>query len=179
MSRKNRRGPQPLKGRGAPIGPVFGLARAEQIERAPLKHKSKSALNDRGDLELLWSKVLIDKVRINAEILKLAAGKISVDNLQTVGVSLTAGQRKPLEYDAGGNPRLDAARQVMDAEQWRDMQEGGKLLVVSGNLIRLASGMGAPAQFDFLPMMWGVADPEQHAQGKLALPTPAEVAAVL
>jgi hypothetical protein len=178
MSRKNRRGPQPLKGRGAPIGPVFGLARAEQIERVPLKYTSETETARDGSTEVKWSRVAIERVKIDAELLVMSAGKIGLKGIHNANISLTAGQRRPLQYSADGNARFDAARQVMDAEQWKGMQEGGKLLVVSGCLVRMTAAVGAPAQFDFRPLMWDVADPEQHVQGKLALPAEAEVGVV-
>jgi hypothetical protein len=165
---------RPPTGRGRPIGPVLGLAISEKgLKRDPITFKPNKEKNDDGSETTVSHRVSIDKVRFAANLVTLSAGQVRVESVQNDGqIQLTAGQRHPVRYGMGGQVEFDPARQVMDSAAWEEMQEPGRLLVVSGCLVKMATTNGQPACFDFSPLMWGIADPAQHTNGsRLVVPT--------
>lgn len=168
MSRNRRRGPNALNGRAKPIGPVLGLARAEQAIEDPLKHQVRKIINDAGDEEVVSSRTTLDRTRFSSRLLAIAGGGISFGNVEPA-ITLSPAQRQSATYAPGGDIRFDA-RQVVDIEQWEPLQDPGTILVVSGCLIKMASVGGAPTRFSFEPQVWDVADVAHHSQGRLALP---------
>lgn len=166
---KKRRGPQPPRGRAKPIGPVLGLARAEEGISEPVKKQLIREATTWGDAEkVVASRERLDNDKFKSRLLAVVGGGVQ---LGSVGqeLSLSPAQRQPATYHPTGDIRFDDPRQVFSAEQWEELESPGSLLVLKGFLGRTATPGSGP-KFSFEQVVWDVAQPDQHLTGRLALP---------
>jgi len=168
MSANKRRGSRPPSGRDR-IGPVLGLARAEQAIDTPVKHDFRREPNDKGALEVVLDRTYFERTTINGRLLALATGGVHLEKI-TPEVTLTPAQRQPVTYRPDGGIDFSNPRQVTDPEQWQELQSEGALLVVSGYVVRKIGAVSTEPQFNFQPHVWDIAEPTQHVSGRLALP---------
>ncbi len=165
---KKRRGPQPLKGRARPIGPVLGLARAEEGISEPVREQLIT--------EPVWDDVTrvvarrewLDNSKFRSRLLAISGGGIQLGSVNSE-LSLSPAQRQLATYHPAGDIRFDDPRQVFSGDQWEDFEDPGSLIVLKGFLGRTAVPGSGP-RFSFEQVVWDAAQPDQHTIGRLVLP---------
>lgn len=168
---KKRRGPQPPKGRAKPIGPVLGLARAEEGIGDPIRKQLIKEEVWPGVDKVVSSREWLDNFKFRSRLLAVTGGNIQLGSVNP-DLTLSPAQRKPATHDPLGDIRFDDPRQIFSEEDWEGLGEPGSLLVMRGFLGRTAVP-GAGPSFNFEPVAWDVTEPDRHMTGKLVLP-PAE-----
>lgn len=158
--RRNKRGPKPPTGSGAPIRHVLGLGVTSGAFEHPIHKQSRYGEGLRGEKILLSERRWLDHAQVPLELVALRGGNIGFERVVTA-IKISAAQRRQVRYEHDGRPDFSDHRQVFKPVDWEMLKQAGQLVVLTGQLVRMPGGV----QFGYTPEAWDVADQKGHQNG--------------
>lgn len=174
MGQRNKKHRSSGPGRAKPIGPVYALARAEEIATPTRETLHRAAkINKYGEeIEPAVMHLVFNSGkggRFKAALLALNSCGIALPQVEGV-VDLRPGLRRPATYRQDG--RIDFAGQSdpnVKSPVWGLMREPGQILILGGNLVKMAQQNGQ-APFSLEANAWDIAQVGRHQPGQLLGP---------